>query len=47
MRVEQFNENIYDIVISSNEYKIIGDEGDVPRITEVEETTEEKVIETK
>lgn len=35
--VEQYNQNVYDILIASDEYEIIGDEDDAPRITEVEE----------
>ena len=35
--VEEFNKNIYDIIIASDEYEIIGDEEDQPRVTEVEE----------
>ena len=35
--VEEFNKNIYDIIIASDEYEIIGDEEDAPRVTEVEE----------
>lgn len=40
--VEEFNKNVYDIIIASDEYEIIGDEEDAPRITEVEEPMEEK-----
>lgn len=35
--VEEFNKNVYDIIIASDEYEIIGDEEDAPRVTEVEE----------
>lgn len=35
--VDEFNKNVYDIIIASDEYEIIGDEEDTPRITEVEE----------
>lgn len=38
--VEEFNKNVYDIIIASDEYEIIGDEEDTPRITEVEDTQE-------
>lgn len=36
--VEEFNKNVYDIIIASDEYEIIGDEEDAPRITEVEDS---------
>lgn len=35
--VEEFNKNVYDIIIASDEYEIIGDEEDAPRVTEEEE----------
>ncbi len=41
--VEEFNKNVYDIIIASDEYEIIGDEEDAPRITEVEETEGDKM----
>ncbi|KFY07486.1 hypothetical protein V492_07101 [Pseudogymnoascus sp. VKM F-4246] len=39
--VEEFNKNVYDIIIASDEYEIIGDEEDAPRVQEIEEATPE------
>lgn len=36
--VEEFNKNVYDIIIASDEYEIIGDEEDAPRVKEVEDS---------
>jgi ATP-dependent RNA helicase DDX56/DBP9 len=35
--VEEFNKNVYDIIIASDEYEVIGDEEDTPRITDADE----------
>jgi ATP-dependent RNA helicase DDX56/DBP9 len=40
--VEEFNKNVYDIIIASDEYQIIGDEGDDEKVTEAEDDTQEQ-----